>query len=136
MSQFHFYDSSTGQLHPNAIVINAPPEDQALTAQRNCPTGYKVLEGIVDPLSQYVDVASGTVLARGACPITSAVAARVVTLSGVPSGAPFTIAGNASLTGTADSSGTLTLTFGAAGTYAVSIACPPLLDYFGSFTLP
>jgi hypothetical protein len=58
-----------------------------------------------------------------------------VTLSGVPSGAAYTIGGDATLSGVCDASGTLALTFGAAGTYSGSIPCFPLLDYLGSFTL-
>ena len=75
--------------------------------------------------------------AEGAgCPITASVAARVVTLSGVPSGAAYSISGDATLSGVCDASGTLALTFGAPGSYQVAVACFPLLDYSASFTLP
>jgi hypothetical protein len=125
-----FFDPVTGAFAGRTYTGN----DDYLAM--NTPAGLSAIAGDYDHLACQVDLATLTVVTRAACPITSAVAARVVTLSGVPSGASFTIAGNASLTGTADSSGTLTLTFGAAGTYTVSIPCSPLLDYFGSFTLP
>jgi hypothetical protein len=50
-------------------------------------------------------------------------------------GPPAAITGDAILSGTADATGTLALSFGAPGTYSVAIPCFPLLDYAASFTL-
>jgi environmental stress-induced protein Ves len=101
----------------------------------NTPANCTPIRGDFNAMTQRFDIPSQAIVLRSACAITSAVAARVVTLSGVPAGAAFTIAGDASLSGAADASGTLALTFGAAGTYTVAVACFPALDYSGSFTL-
>src|SRR5713226_2339134 len=55
MRQFHFYDAS-GLLHSNSIVVNAP--DHEAVAQKNCPAGHKVVEGVFDPLCQRIDDAA------------------------------------------------------------------------------
>jgi hypothetical protein len=131
------YNAISGQLIGQTFSTNLEDDDAAAKfAAQNTPAGCAMYAGAIpDPASQMIDVASGELIARGACPITSAVAAHVVTLSGVPAGAAYVITGDATLSGTADASGTLALTFGAAGTYSVLIPCFPLLDYLGSFTL-
>lgn len=129
MKEHSFYDAATGMLAP--YVLACPDE----AVQLNTPAGHIAIDGAYSAASQIFDIPSGAVIARGATPITAAIAARAVTLSGVPSGAAFAISGDATLAGNADATGTLALTFGAAGTYAVAIPCFPLLDYLGSFTL-
>jgi hypothetical protein len=112
------------------------PAAAAAFAANNTPAGCAMYAGDVpNPSTQMVDVASGELIARGACPVTSSVAARVVTLSGVPSGAAYTISGDSDFSGTGDASGTLAATFGAPGNYVIAIPCFPALDYAGSFTL-
>jgi hypothetical protein len=134
---FNAYDAITGQLVGQTFSHNvADSTFAAALVLANTPAGCAMYEGPVpDRSAQRIDIASGLPVGRGACPITAAVAARVVTLSGVPAGAAYTLSGDAALSGTCDASGTLALTFGAAGTYTVTIACFPLLDYSGSFTL-
>jgi hypothetical protein len=133
---YNLYDATSGKFSGAHYNSNeADPDLLAAFLALNTPTGLAMFAGAADPVAQRFDIPSGEVVARDPCPITSAVAAHVVTLSGVPSGAAFTIAGDATLSGTADATGTLALTFGAAGTYSVSIPCFPLLDYLGSFTL-
>jgi hypothetical protein len=134
---FNAYDAITGQLVGQTFSHNVADETVAAALViANTPAGCAMYEGPVpDRSAQRIDIASGLPVARGACPITAVAAARVVTLSGVPSGAAYAISGDATLSGTCDASGTLALTFGAAGTYGVAIPCFPLLDYLGSFTL-
>jgi hypothetical protein len=61
MKQFHFYDASTGLLHSSSIVINAASDNEA-SARKNCPAGHNIIEGVFDPLSQRIDVATGEVI--------------------------------------------------------------------------
>ena len=134
---FNAYDAITGQLVGQTFSHNVADETVAAALViANTPAGCAMYEGPVpDRSAQRIDITSGLPVARGACPITSSIAARVVTLSGVPSDAAYTISGDAALSGTCDESGTLALTFGGPGNYAVAIPCFPLLDYSGSFTL-
>jgi hypothetical protein len=61
MRQFHFYDASTGLFHSSSVVINAPFGHEE-TAQKNCPAGHNIIEGVFDPLCQRVDLATGQVI--------------------------------------------------------------------------
>jgi hypothetical protein len=160
MSTWNFYDQTTGALSGNELMvtdetpgiitpgipapIDSPPGTSGTpgvystlpaSVLLNIPANCIPIPGAFNAITQRFDIPSGAIVARSPCPITSAVAARVVTLSGVPAGAAYTIAGDATLSGTVDASGTLALSFGAAGSYAVTVACFPLLDYLGSFTL-
>jgi hypothetical protein len=134
---YNLYDATSGQFSGAHFDSNeANPDVFAAFLAMNTPTGFATyVGGAADPIAQRFDIPTQTIVSRGACPITAAVVARVVTLSGVPSDAAYTISGDAALSGTCDESGTLALAFGAAGNYAVAIPCFPLLDYLGSFTL-
>lgn len=94
-------------------------------------TYLEVPEGTSVTLQRIV---AGAVAARAACPVAAAVAGRVVTFTGVPIGAPYTISGAAQFTGVA-ADATLVLTFGAPGTYAITIDCFPAQDYTQQATL-
>jgi hypothetical protein len=160
VSIWNFYDQTSGALSGNELMVSdetlgivtpgapppngsppgtpgTPPVYSAFPASvlLNIPANAVPILGAFNALAQRFDIPNQAIVARGACPITSSVAARVVTLSGVPAGAAYTISGDAALSGTADATGALALTFGAPGTYLVSILCFPLLDYLGSFTL-
>jgi len=160
MSTWSFYDPATGALVGAVLTVSdetpgiatpgvpapvgsppgtpgTPPVYSAFPALAllNAPSNGVPIAGAFNASTQRFNTSSKTVVLRGACPITSAVAARVVTLSGVPAGAAYAISGDATLSGVCDASGTLALTFGAPGSYAVSIPCFPFLDYVGSFTL-
>jgi hypothetical protein len=54
MTCFSFYHETSGVLHANTIVVDAPNAEAV--AQLNCPPGHKPIEGNFDPLSQRIDV--------------------------------------------------------------------------------
>ena len=61
MRHFHYFDTATGVIHPDAIAINSSVGVEEAAAA-NCPPGHKVIEGHFDRLSQRVDVATGEVV--------------------------------------------------------------------------
>ena len=125
------YDTATGRVRWTGSC------DSAYVANQPFGSGQAVIDtGSPNPVDQNANyISGGAVTAKAACPVSASVAGRVVTLTGVPSGAAYTIGGAATLTGTADATGTLALTFGAAGMYTVAVTCFPAVDYSGSFTL-
>ena len=67
MRHFHYYDSESGLLHGDALVVNSDDRHYGDPGHRkmalaNCPPGHKPIEGRFDPLSQRVDVATGKVV--------------------------------------------------------------------------
>lgn len=130
MTEYSFYDASTGKF--TGVRYGTSNADELAL---NLPAGQGATPGNIDHNTMRFDVPTSAVVARGPAPISASVAGLVVTLAGVPSDAAYTITGDAALTGAADASGALVLTFGAPGTYVLDVACFPLLDYQGSFTL-
>jgi hypothetical protein len=79
-------------------------------------------------------VSGGTVLARPACPVSASLAARVVTLTGVPIGAPWVVSGPGRASGTTDAA-TMVFSFTGPGTFALFVDCFPAQDFNQEFTV-
>lgn len=80
-------------------------------------------------------VTGGVIAARPACPISASLAARVVTLTGVPIGTLWIVSGANGLTSGTTDAATMTFTFTGPGTFKLFVDCFPAQDFNQEFTV-
>jgi len=131
-TKYVLYEDGTGR-----IVIYGHARDiledggASMAAQAQAGQTALAVSAIPNPATQYV--VDSQIVARPDCPVTASVAGRVVTLTGVPVGAPWSISGTG-LSGIADGN-TLVVTFEAPGVYTILVGCFPAIDFQQEFTI-
>lgn len=132
-TQYVIYDNATGRIikygHARDIL-----EDGGASMAEQAEPGQSALAVSRHPDVNLTYCPAGAITVRPVTPVTLAISGRVITLTGVPLGAPYRVEGEAMANGKAADS-TLVFTFGTGGMFKISVDCFPAQNFSQGFTL-
>lgn len=133
LNKYVVYDNATGRIVKYGKARDIL-EDGGASMAEQCEAGQSALAVSRHPDISAAYCPNGVVTVRPVTPVTLAISGRVVTLMGVPVGAPYRVAGEAMASGKAADS-TMAFTFGTGGMFQVTVDCFPAQDFSQGFTL-